>query len=64
MMAVTGVEIELVSRTRRPVNLYLLVKEDALVHGSDVHDGALVFCELDEGIKFVASLAYYLSCSP
>ena len=61
VMMVTGVELGLIAGTRGPVNLHLLVEEDALIHGGEGRSGALMIRELDEGIRIVAGLADYLT---
>lgn len=57
VMVVAGVELGLIARAGRPVNLHLLVEERALVHGGQRGGRALVVRELDEGVRVVAGLA-------
>lgn len=56
VVMIAGVELGLIARAGRPVNLHLLVKEGALVHGGQRRGRALVVRELDEGVRVVAGL--------
>lgn len=57
VMVIARVELGLITRTRRPVNLHLLLEEGAFVHGGQRGGRALMVGELDEGIRVVARLA-------
>lgn len=61
MMMVTGVQLRLISRARRPVNLHLLIQEGSLVHGGERRGRALVVRELDKRIRIVSRLPYDLA---
>lgn len=56
VMMVAGVELGLIARTGRPVNLHLLVEERSLIHGGQRRSRALMIRELDEGVWVVAGL--------
>lgn len=56
VMMIAGVELGLITRTGRPVNLHLLVEERALVHGGQRSRRALVIRELDKGVRVVPGL--------